>query len=144
MYLARVPRGQLDANPVYRTAAGWSPDAAAAVPISERYWFENTMQPRYLGGRWVSVTKVDGFYGEEVVVEIASDPWGPWTSAATYPHVPRFGTERGNSYQPVLVPWLDPDRNLQIVISENARYWDEAVADPGMYRPSVVTIPWPF
>ena len=91
MYLARVPRGRFDAMPVYRTARGWSADPADAVPISERYWTENTMQPRFTGDGWVGVTKADGFWGSEVVIDVAEHPWGPWRTVATREVQTRYG-----------------------------------------------------
>ena len=42
------------------------PDPAAAVPIVNRYYAENPMQPRFLDGRWVAGTKVDGYWGDEL------------------------------------------------------------------------------
>ena len=66
MYVARVPRGRLDAAPEYHTAAGWSSDAARAVPIVDRFHAENPMQPRYLGGRWVAVDEGRRVLGRRV------------------------------------------------------------------------------
>ncbi|MGD9999923.1 MAG: hypothetical protein AB7U39_23645, partial [Ilumatobacteraceae bacterium] len=80
MYLARVPAGSLGAVPEYRTSDGWSFDETKATPIVQRYWAENPMQPRYLNGQWVAVTKVDGYWGEQLAVDVATDPWGPWTA----------------------------------------------------------------
>ena len=89
MYLARVAKGQFDSRPEYRTADGWSPDPAVAVPISERFWTENSMQPRIVDGQWVAVTKKDGFWGDDVVIDVAEDPWGPWRSVRQWTHEPR-------------------------------------------------------
>ena len=80
MYLARVPRGALDPQPEFRTADGWSPDAGAAVPIVEPLLRREPDAPRFLDGRWVSVTKVDGYWGEELAIDVAPAPWGPWTT----------------------------------------------------------------
>ena len=65
MWLARVPLGSFGAVPEYRTADGWTFDDTKAVPIVQRYWAENPMQPRFLNGQWVSVTKVDGYWGDQ-------------------------------------------------------------------------------
>ncbi len=77
MWLARVPRGQLTARPEYRTADGWSPIRADAVPIVSRYFAENPMQPRFLDGQWVSATKVDGYWGEDLAIDVAPERVGP-------------------------------------------------------------------
>ena len=71
MWLARVPRGRLTAAPEYRTADGWSASATDAVPIVDRFFVENPMQPRYLAGQWVSATAVDGYWGDQLAVDVA-------------------------------------------------------------------------
>ncbi|HRE00343.1 MAG TPA: hypothetical protein PLV68_03535, partial [Ilumatobacteraceae bacterium] len=80
MFVARVPLGRFDQPLQYRSGDDWTYDATAATPIVQRYWAENPMQPRYLGGQWVAVTKVDGYWGESLSVDVANDPWGPWTT----------------------------------------------------------------
>jgi hypothetical protein len=144
MYLARVPRGQLDQLPEYRTAKGWSADPDDAVPISERFWTENGMQPRYLAGRWVSVTKVDGFWGKETIVEIADEPWGPWRIVSKRTIEPFRGFDVMNNYQPIILPYRDPSGDMVIVMSQNANNWLDAIEDAAMYRLHVYAEPWPF
>jgi hypothetical protein len=143
MYLARVPRGRLHRQPSYRTATGWSKDASDAVPISERFWAENTMQPRYIDGRWIAVTKVDGFSGRDVVVDVAAKPWGPWKTVQRVRYEGRYGSEGMTSYQPILLPWRDPSGKLIVVLSENRDDWLESVANPILYRPAAFTVNWP-
>ena len=72
MWLARVPRGHLDERPKYWTGTGWAQDPSKAEPIDSRYWTENPMQPRFIDGRWVAVTKENGFWGENVAVDVAA------------------------------------------------------------------------
>ncbi len=143
MWLARVPRGQLGAAPEYRTATGWSPDAAAAVPILQRYWAENPMQPRFIDGQWVSATKVDGYWGEEVSIDVARDPWGPWTTVARGRVSPRGGDPTMNTYQAHILPWRDGSGALIVTLSQNARYMvRDAYPHPERYRPAVMLAPW--
>ena len=78
MWLGRVPRGRLDQAPEYWNGSRWVNDRDQAEPVLERYWTENPMQPRYLNGRWVAVTKENGFWGDRLAVDVAADPWGPW------------------------------------------------------------------
>ncbi len=93
MSLARVPRGALDAaaRSTARRPVG-APTRRAAVPFLNRFHAENPMQPRYLGGQWVAVTKVDGYWGEELVVDVAEHPWGPWTTASRRALAPAAAT----------------------------------------------------
>ncbi len=143
MYLARVPLGQLDADPSYWDGASWSEDASDAVPITDRFWAENTMQPRYIDGQWISVVQRDGFFGVDVWLEVAPNPWGPWIAAETLPYEPRPAKVEKNSYQPIILPWSSADQGISIAISENAVLWRRAIADPSLYRPGVFSLDWP-
>jgi hypothetical protein len=144
MFLARVPRGRLGAQPHYRTRRGWSSDPAAARPFSSRFWTENGMQPRFVAGHWVSVTKVDGLWGTRTIFEAAARPWGPWRVVSRRRIWPLLGYNEMNNYQPIIVPYRNRPGNFIIVMSQNARDWSEALADPSRYRPQVYMEPWPF
>lgn len=134
VYLARVPRGQLSAAPEYRTADGWTTDRAGAVPIVSRFWVENPMQPRFVNGQWASVAKVDGYWGEELVVDVAADPWGPWTTVDRRGVSPRGGDPLMNTYHAHLLPWLEGG-SLAVSISQNARAMTrDAYPQPSRYR----------
>ena len=58
MFLARVARGDLGAAPEYWSNETWTADPALATPISQRYWAENPMQPRYMNGQWLSLIHI--------------------------------------------------------------------------------------
>lgn len=137
MYLARVRRGALDDAPEYWSGERWSGDAADATTISKRFFAENTMQPLRWGDRWFSVTKENGMAGSELVVDVADRPEGPWRTVYQAPIAARSADESKLTYQPIILPWSDPDVGLDIVISENAEVWKEAVRSPALYRPSV-------
>lgn len=143
MTLARVARGQLGDRPEYWNGDGWSDDPDDAESISERFWIENTMQPRFIDGRWLSVVQEDGFHGRDVLIEIADDPWGPWIEIEKSEYIGRPAAVKKNSYQPILLPWSSQEDGVSIAISENAADWSEAVADPDLYRPAVFRIDWP-
>jgi hypothetical protein len=134
MWLARVPRGQFGSSLEYRSGDGWSFDAAAATPISQRYWAENPMQPRYMNGQWVASTKIDGYWGESVSIDVANDPWGPWTTVQQRVLVPRGGDPLMNTYQVHLMPWLNGG-SLVVSVSQNARDMTrDAWPNPARYR----------
>lgn len=133
VFLARVPRGALHAAPEYRTADGWSADPDAAVPIVDRHHAENPMQPRFLEGRWVAVTKVDGYWGDDLTVDVAPQPWGPWTTVSRRPLPPRGGDPLMNTYHAHLLP--STGGGLVISVSQNARdMLRDAWARPDRYR----------
>jgi hypothetical protein len=144
MYVARVPRGRFGSAPQYRTAEGWSDRAREAVPISARFWVENGMQPRYIDGHWIAVTKADGFWGTQTIVEVAEQPWGPWKVVSKRRIKPVRGFEKMNNYQPIILPYREDDGDLIIVMSQNARNWPDAIKDFSMYRLHVYSEPWPF
>ena len=142
MYLARVPKGALGAQPEFRTADGWSVDPAAAVPIVDRYHAENPMQPRFLDGRWVSVTKVDGYWGEELAIDVAPAPWGPWTTTTRRRLSPRGSDPLMNTYHAHLLPWTAG--GLVVSVSQNARDMPrDAWNRPDRYRPQLFAEPMP-
>ena len=144
MYLARVPKGRLDVQPVFWDGNDWTDDASQAAVISRRFWAENTMQPRYLNGEWVSVVKRDGFFGNEIVIDVAENPWGPWIEVERIAHEGRRGDVAKNSYHPVILPWSSPESGLIVLISENAQFWSEAVDRLDLYRPTIVATEWPL
>lgn len=138
MWLARVPRGQLYARPEYRTADGWSPNRNDAVAISSRFFAENPMQPRFLDGQWVASTKVDGYWGEDLVIDVANNPWGPWTPVDYFRLQPRGNDPLKNSYHAQVLPYRDKLGSLLVVISNNARNMArDAYPRPDRYRPMV-------
>jgi hypothetical protein len=143
VYLARVPRGQLQTQPEYRTADGWTTNAAASAPILQRHWAEFPMQPRFMDGQWVAVATTDGYWGDWFSMDVALDPWGPWTTVEARPLSPRHGDPRRNTYHAHLAPWRDGYGNLVVTVSNNARNMlRDAWPDPSLYRPMVITSTW--
>jgi len=143
MYLARVPRGRFDLAPEYRTATGWSRDSEQAVPISSRYSNENTMQPRRFGAdKWIAVTKVNGFNGDGVVIDVATRPWGPWRTVQRLDFRTPYDSQI--TYHPVLMPWRTANGDLTMAIALNGgASWEVALDNPHLYRPGVAEVAWP-
>jgi len=143
IWLARVPRGQLAAAPEYRTADGWSADPAGAVPILQRFYAENPMQPRYFGGQWVAATAVDGYWGDHLAIDVADAPWGPWHTVRYEPLRARGGDPAMNTYHAHLLPWRDGYGSILISVSNNARNMArDAWPYPHRYRPTVLYAPF--
>jgi hypothetical protein len=143
MYLSRVPVDKFTEWPEYRTADGWSFAPEDAVPIVERFYAENPMQPRYLDGQWVAVTAVDGYWGDDLAVDVADEPWGPWSTVQYGPLVPRNADPKMNTYHAHLLPWRDDFGSIQITVSNNARnMMRDAWGNPHRYRPMVIFSPY--
>ena len=143
MYLARVPLGKITEWPQYRTESGWSYAPEDAVPIVDRFYAENPMQPRYLDGQWVSATAVDGYWGDALAIDVAEHPWGPWSTVQYGPLAPRNDDPKMNTYHAHLLPWRDAFGSLQITVSNNARNMlRDAWPFPNRYRPTVLFSPF--
>lgn len=143
MYLARVPLHRLDVRPEYRTVDGWSTSRSDAVPISTRFFVENPMQPRFLDGQWVSATAVDGYWGNDYILEVADQPWGPWQTVDAGRRIPRGVVSQANTYHAHVLPWRDRYGSVLIVLSANARDMvRHAYPDPARYRPIVFYVPF--
>lgn len=143
MWLARVPRGRLTESPEYRTANGWSTDPGAAVPIVDRFFVENPMQPRFSAGQWVSATAVDGYWGDSIVVDVAEHPWGPWHTVHYADLRPRNDDPKMNTYHAHVLPWRDGYGSVLISVSNNARNMRrDAWYSPHRYRPTFLHVPY--
>ena len=114
MFLARVPRGRLLDLPEYWSPGGWTTDPRSSAPFLARHWAEFPMQPRWFDGQWVAVTAVDGYWGDELTLDVAADPWGPWVTVAAGPLLPRGNDPLMNTYHAHLVPWRAPGGELVI------------------------------
>ena len=143
MWLARVPRGRLDARPEYRTADGWSASSNDAQPFLTRFYAENPMQPRFLDGQWVAATAVDGYWGDRLVIDVADEPWGPWITIQDVPLEPRGGDPAMNTYHAHLLPRRDGYGSTLVTISNNARNMRrDAWYSPHRYRPDLMYFPY--
>ncbi len=143
VYLARVPRGRVFDAPEYRTVDGWSADPAASVPILARHWAEFPFQPRFIDGQWVGVAAVDGYWDERYSVDVARNPWGPWTTVESRAIAPRNGDPKMNTYHAHLLPFRDVSGALVVTISNNARdMLRDAWPRPDRYRPMVFNSAW--
>ena len=144
MWLGRVPRGRLDQAPEYWNGTRWVSDRDRAEPVLERYWTENPMQPRYLDGRWVAVTKANGFWGDRLAVDVAAEPWGPWLTGYDAVVTGRGADPRLNTYHAHPLPWASGSGTLVVGLSQNARDMHaDAFPFPERYRPIVMSVPFP-
>ncbi|WP_420450924.1 hypothetical protein [Ilumatobacter sp.] len=143
IYLARVPKGAIFDQPEYWTSTGWNLDERRAEPILRRHWAEFPMQPRRIDGRWVATTAVDGYWGDSFELDVANDPWGPWTTVESWPLAPRGADPKMNTYHAHPMPWRDGAGRLVVSISNNARdMLTDAYPTPSRYRPMVIPVAW--
>lgn len=140
MFVARIPAGAFDGAPAYWDGETWVDGPSDAAPISTRGYVSNQMHPRRFGDLLVSVTTLDEYWGDELVVDVARSPEGPWTEAA------RIGLDRDGphdlvSYHPLVLAPTD-DGTLIVLVSYNAADWFTAIDQPALYRPHALEIEW--
>jgi hypothetical protein len=81
--VGRVPKGQLFDAQHYWNGSGWDPDPIHAVSvIGRRGGLANPAQFVKKNNRWMAITKVDDWWGDEILVESAIHPGGPFTEVA--------------------------------------------------------------
>lgn len=148
-YLARVPAGRFDLMPEYWNGTSFSPDRSAAQPIASGLpgmggRTPYSMQPRLIDGVWVSVTKLNDWFGADLAVDTAPAPQGPWTRMRTMAMPTKTIDGTTNNYLPHLLPWRSALGNLVVTVSHNA--WEMnpvAYADPTLYRPTFFEVEAP-
>jgi len=141
-FLARVPLGHFDVAPEYWNGTGWTGDARAAVPVLTR-GYANAMSVQWFGDVWVSVTKLDDWWGVSMTVDVAKDPQGPWTKVQTIDTFRDRKCASGcGTYGASLLPWLDSTGRMTISLSNGGDYplW---LANGALYRPSFYTVDVP-
>jgi hypothetical protein len=117
MTVARVPRGQFDQPPAYWNGSTWDADPAAAVNIVPGDRLVNASQMYMLNGKWVAITKVGDWFGTKIVIDVASQPQGPYTNVRTIATPPKC--DGCNTYFASLLPFRGSDGSLLIGLSNN-------------------------
>jgi hypothetical protein len=143
VFVARQPLDLPPSYPLeYWTGDGWSRNSSLAVNVapetrpdgSERVI--NPMQVERDGDRWIAVTKVGDWWGDEVFYDVAPSPQGPWTTVSVEP-VPTEDPELA-SYFASLVP--TDDAGWTVAVGYNR--WDGELSSE--YRPRFTPVddPW--
>jgi hypothetical protein len=117
MTVARVPRGQFDQPPAYWNGSTWGADPATAVNIVPGDRLVNASQMYLLDGKWVAITKVGDWFGTKIVIDVASQPQGPYTNVRTIATPPKC--DGCNTYFASLLPFRGSDGSLLIGLSNN-------------------------
>ena len=133
--LARVARGNVFGAPTYWTGRGWSADPARAVPVIETAGRRvNATDIVHLDGNWLAVTKVNDWFGDEIVVESAVRATGPFEVIDTITPTPKCSPSICNTYG---ASWITAaDDELAIGLSHNR--WDGAFSS--VYRPTYIDV----
>lgn len=138
--VARVPRRRLSAQPTYWNGSRWTSRPGGAVSIAPRRGPDgeprgvNPMQIGLVDGCWISVTKVDDWYGDKIYLDHAPSPVGPWTTAAVIPATPLGSSSTHNTYFASLIA---SSATTRIIGLSNNR-WDGHLSSD--YRPTFTAV----
>lgn len=142
--LARVPVGRVLDQPSYWTGTGWSysPSQAVSVVAPKGSW---TVPTQFLvkNGRWLAITKVDDWFGTDIVIESAVHPAGPYVEIERRPAATKCANTECNTY---FSSWID-GQNLGepgdlLISSLSHNRWDGQPSS--VYRPTYqVVLPPP-
>ncbi len=134
-FLARVPLGRFDLRPEYWNGSGWVGDAASAVSVHTRS-AANPMSVQWFGDVFVSVTKIDDWWGTKLYIDRSSTAHGPWETVRTVSVVDDRKCSSGcGNYGAFLMPWLDAGGRMTVAVSNGGEFplWR---ANASLYRPS--------
>ncbi len=137
--LGRVPLGALFEVPEYWDGSSWTSDRSNATPVIPRSGrFSSPTQILHKNGRWLALTKVDDWWGSEIVVESAVHPAGPYTLVQRL-EAERKCADECNTY---FSSWID-GQNLQrpgdpLIISLSHNRWDGEASH--VYRPTYLHV----
>ncbi|MEY2554443.1 MAG: hypothetical protein QOC57_2303 [Ilumatobacteraceae bacterium] len=145
LFVARVPQGRFDQQPMYWDGHRWVAERSSAVAIDTApAGVANPMQPRLIDGKWVSVVKPDDWKGTTVEIDVADAPQGPWITSETVTVPTRTLDGRTNTYGAQLLPWRAANGNLMVAISNNAWQMDPLAFDnPTLYQPRLFELAAP-
>lgn len=138
VYVARVPKGELDEPLEYWNGSGWSDRRDDRQPVMTG---DTSLAPSVerFGDTYVSVSDDNEWFGSELVVRTAKAPQGPWSEVSRFSPETKCA-EHCHNYGPFILPRLEND---QIVIVHSNNAWDmEAVAypEPSIYRLDVLSV----
>ncbi len=134
--VARVPAGKLFDRPTYWTGSTWSTDRSRATSVitSEGRFTKPTQFVRK-NGRWLAITKIDDWFGTDIVIESAVHPAGPYVEIERRRAWPKCDDTTCNTY---FSSWIEgqnaggPTDVLIASLSHNR--WD---GEPSaVYRPT--------
>ncbi len=125
----------------FRTDDGhWSPDVADAGVIDGLIDLPSTVA--YNGHLDRYVTVVSPVDDDQVSIQTAPEPWGPWSAPTEVYDWSDVECDRAKSERPVLVPWLDDDggRILRFAFTRAGPDFGRDPACPGQVRLVTVTL----
>lgn len=140
VYVARQPLGQTDQPLEYWNGSDWTGNSGGAENIAPSAGPDgevrsiNPMQIERTDDGWVAVTDVDDWWGDEIYIDVADAPQGPWTTVEVIVPENGAGTDELSSYFASVIP---TDGN-ELVVAVGTNRWDGTLSDA--YRPNFNTV----
>lgn len=133
--LARVPLGRIFDPPTYWTGSAWSTAPGSATPVITRSGrMANPTQITEKNGRWLALTKVDDWWGSEVLIESAAHPTGPYSLVERR----RVSSKCAGECNTYFSSWIDGQNldgpNDLLIMSLSHNRWDGEPSSA--YRPT--------
>ena len=137
--VGRVPLGALFEPPDYWTGSSWSSNRSAATPVIPRSGrFASPTQIIHKNGKWLAVTKLDDWWGSEILIESAVHPTGPYTTLERRPVRAKCDDECNTYFS----SWIDGQNlgraNDPLIISLSHNRWDGEASH--VYRPTFTVV----
>jgi hypothetical protein len=132
--VARTTKGRFDQPLQYWDGNAWQADPSRAVSVVPTGRMVSASQFYRDGNRWISITKVGDWFGDQMVIDIATRPQGPYTTVRTFRIPEKCG--ECNTYFPALLPWRSWNGAWLLAISNNR--FDRL--DLSQYQPSFFAI----
>lgn len=143
VFVARQPLDLSSSYPLeYWTGDGWSRNSRLAVNVAPETRPDGTdrhinpMQVERDGDRWIAVTKVDDWWGDEIIYDVAPSPEGPWTTT-TIETVPNDDPDVATYFASIV-----PSGEAGHTVAVGSNRWDGEFS--AAYRPTFETVddPW--
>lgn len=140
--VARVPRGQLFETYRYWNGLDWVTDKSQAVPIIDQSGrFASPTQFLFRNNHWTAVTKLDDWWGKDIVVEQSRRPTGPFDEVARFTAQPKCVDDCNTYFASFATGQNDEAGSTPLVVSLSHNRWDGTATS--LYRPSFFTIDAP-
>ena len=117
MTVARVPAGQFDQPLAYWNGTAWVADPSQAANIVPTGRWSSASQMYFISGSWISITKIGDWFGQEIQIDIAARPEGPYTKVRTIATASKC--DNCNTYFASLLPFVASDGSWMIALSNN-------------------------
>lgn len=142
--LARVPAKKAEdfTSWRFRTADGWSKQAAEAVALADGMASEFSVS-RIPGRKDYAIVYTENGLGDRILARLAAAPEGPWSAPLLLYKNPEMAKDKGLfSYAGKAHPWACSANELLISYCVNTWEFARLFRDATVYRPKFVRVKW--